>query len=155
MARAAVPLSVAESKIAIRHLFPKLGGVNFSDTLMKSRRYKWMDTDTNKMQKISAELDALGINHQLIIPDPKAWNAWRGTAIAIHVSKALDYREAVTGLVNPLKFKEARRNARFLALEQKHKILEKLLPYVSADDVDLSTIELVQIIHDRVKQDLP
>ena len=154
MARAAIPLSVDESKKAIRHIFPQLGGVNFSDGLMQSRRLKWMHTDTVMMKKISTELDKLGISHQLIIPDPRAWNAWRGTAITIYVSKALNYREAVTGLVNPLKVKQPKRTARFLTLEQKHKILAKLLPYVSKDDIDLNTIELVQQLHDRVKEDL-
>lgn len=154
MAHAAIPLSIQDATKAIRHIYPQLGGVNFSDTLIKARRYKWMNTDNGFMKKLSKQLDEMGIDHQLIIPHPEAWNAWRGTAITIYVSKALNYREAVTGLVNPLKVKEAKRNARFLTLEQKHKILGKLLPYVTLDDKDLPVLTLAQLITDRVKDDL-
>lgn len=154
MAHAAIPLSVADSKKAIRHIFPQLGGVAYSDGLTKSRRLKWTHPDVKVLNKLSAELDELGINHQLIIPDPAAFNTWRGPSIAIHVSKALDYRAAVTGLVNPHKLKKNTINVRFTTLDTKCRILDKLVPYVSGDDVNLSAIELVQMIHDRVKEDL-
>lgn len=152
MARAAVPLSVDDSKRAIRHIFPKLGGVDYSDGLRQSRRLKWMSQDAKKIQKLSKQLNEMGINHQVI--EPQDYNHWRGTGIAIHVSKALNYREAIAGLVNPNKVKQPKRNTRFTSLQTKHRILEKLLPYVTKDDEALSTLELVQVIHDRVKEDL-
>lgn len=154
MALAAVPLSVQDSKKAIRHIFPKLGGVTYSDGLIKSRRLKWMHDDVQVINRISAELEELGLNHQIIIPDPRAFNAWRGSAIAIHVSKALNYRDAIAGLVNPHKLKQTKRNVQFMTLESKHRILEKLLPYVTKEDEDLPVLALAQLITERVKEDL-
>lgn len=149
MAQEALPHD--DSVQALRHIYKKLGEIQYRDMLANSRRLKWHG-DEQLIAEVSAELTEMGITHQKHTPGPKDYNYWRGSFIAIHIDKDVVCKEVLADLPRPPK--QLSWSQQVALDNKKREILEKLLPYISVDDKNLNVIELIQVVHDRAKEDL-
>lgn len=139
-----VPLKGDVAIQVARIMFAHLGYSSFRDRTKTSKRLKW---EQYKMLPRSAhkELQALGVE---IVETQNKISTWRPPSISFHFEQDFDFRQAVKGIPKPGKTKVRH-------VVSKPTILNKLLPYVMAEDDDLGLLELIQIIHDRIKEDVP
>ena len=142
-------LSASEARRAVRMIFKVAGGVTYSEKTKSFRRLKWVIWEDQKRNIASGDLAVVGIDHVTA--------SRRGCYphITIRVPIDFDVREATKGLKNPNAPKpKPKLPKNHLYDWQKDELLRKLRPYVNGDDINLSTIELIQVIHDRIKEDL-
>lgn len=138
------PISDELATKVVRIIYRHLGPVHYRDSTKTSKRIKW-ELDRPLPQSARDEISALGVD----LIQTKSPTHWRPAAVAIHVNKSFSVKDAVKDIPKPVKP---------LTPVQEHtnkeKILAKLKPYISGDDINLSLIELIQVMHDRIKEDL-
>lgn len=138
------PLSDEIATKVVRIIYSHLGGANYRDSTKESKRLKWLLLRPLP-QSARDEINALGVELLKGASQPSM-----PPSIYIHVNKAFNVKEAVKGIEKPGKGIRVRT----IRDTDKMDILKKLLPYVTADDVNLSTYDLAIAVHDRVIQDL-
>lgn len=144
------PLSNEQALTAIRMVYEVIGPLAYSEKLAASRKMKWICWDIEKLTVLSEKLDKLGIEHTVHLPTYSS--GCKG--ISFHVPKNIRASEAMNGLYKRKPPTKRNIPKQVLTYVSRETIVKKLMPYVQPDDDYLSLIELTQVIHARVKEDL-